>query len=63
MLTSQADVTRVKRNKKRKAATDKNKTKRRNKTEIFLESLKQSYTSYKIWTDRCIGRNKAVLGE
>ena len=39
--------TRVKRNNKKKAATDKNKTKRRNKTEIFLESLKQSYTSYK----------------
>ena len=36
--------TRVKRNKKRKAATDKNKTKRKNKTEVFLESLKHSYT-------------------
>ena len=54
---------RVKRNKKRKAATDKNKSKRKNKTEEFHAFFQAIINIIQdIWTGRCIDRNKPVLG-
>ena len=54
---------RVKRNKKRKAATDKNKSKRKNKTEEFHAFFQAIiHIIQDILMDRCIHRNKPVLG-
>jgi hypothetical protein len=57
--------TRIQRKKTREEEknNDKNKTKKKNKTEVF-HSFFQSIIPYlkEMWTDRCIDRNKPVLG-
>ena len=55
---------RVQRNRKRKAAKDKNATKRKNKTEAFHAFFQAIIPIVlEIWTDRwCIDRNKPILG-
>jgi hypothetical protein len=54
---------RVQRNKKRKAATDKTNSKRKNQTKRFQAFFQAIIPIIQeIWIDRCIGRNKPVLG-
>ena len=53
----------VQRNKKRKAAADRTKTKKKNKTEAFHAFFQAIIpVIQEIWMDRCIDRNRPVLG-
>jgi hypothetical protein len=57
------EYAKAQRNKKKKAAMDKNKSKKKNKTEAFHAFFQAIIPIIQeIWIDRCIDRNKPVLG-